>query len=618
MPDLPDLLAFELAGKHWDVFLLLPGAVLGAVVGLAANIWWDRMRAGSEPASTTAPSPPVAVTVPPDPSIHGNAIAGATAESHAASISTSAANITVNQVINLPRHSKGNGGGTSHSSPSDEIAAYAIGAFVAVVALIALYAWARPIIEISFLLVGALAAGLSLTLFVTTLMARVLGGLRWATIFGLSAAVFLAAALTPWIIHGAPYPFKDYDEVLRLVEARPFEVSGLYGGTGMKFVLAQLIGVVWTGGGALMALVVVASILGVSSLVDSRIDARLARFRQRPVLGVLLSAAIVGVGLWLMSGKAYERVEEASYARDVHAPRVFEIAASGSGTRRALTFRADEPVSVTLAISRDRRRAPVRTIGGEFSSGAGSIRFRLPRWRQATTFVLTLRTTDKAGNQGPARVLKLEVPGGAETHSAGVTARVSRVVGSAAAEVCGLLPARGKRRAARERSPRARVASAYLLILIDVSILMAALPRIHADLHFSGHGFVVGAERLHAGLRRAAAARSARRRRAWPPPHVCPWRRAIHRRLAGRRPRAVPGLDDRRPRGSGRRCRHPRSVDARAAVDQLPRRTPADPRDGRLRRTGRHRHQHRPHPRRREKSLGFGNELRRRTGRRHV
>ena len=75
----------------------------------------------------------------------------------------------------------------------------------------------------------------------------------------------------------------------------------------------------------------------------------------------------------------------------------------------------------------------------------------------------------------------------------------------------------------------------YLLILIDVSILMAALPTHPAPTSASRHRPVVGAERLHADLRRAAAARRARRRPARPPAHVHARHRPVHRRVAGRR-----------------------------------------------------------------------------------
>ena len=71
---------------------------------------------------------------------------------------------------------------------------------------------------------------------------------------------------------------------------------------------------------------------------------------------------------------------------------------------------------------------------------------------------------------------------------------------------------------------------------------------------------LVGAERLHAELRRPAAARRARRRHPRPPPHARGRHRALHARVAGRRTGAV-----------GRRGCSPRAR-CRASAPRSPRR----------------------------------------------
>ena len=99
------------------------------------------------------------------------------------------------------------------------------------------------------------------------------------------------------------------------------------------------------------------------------------------------------------------------------------------------------------------------------------------------------------------------------------------------------------------------ILTGYLLILLDVSILMAALPRIHADLGFSATGlsWAQNAYTLTFGgllLLGARVGDLLGRRRTF-----ILGIGAVHRGVAGGRARAVAGLDDRRPRRAGRRRR---------------------------------------------------------------
>ena len=99
------------------------------------------------------------------------------------------------------------------------------------------------------------------------------------------------------------------------------------------------------------------------------------------------------------------------------------------------------------------------------------------------------------------------------------------------------------------------ILAGYLLVLIDVSILMAALPSIRADLGFcdTSLSWAQNAYTLTFGgllLLGARAGDLLGRRRTF-----VLGIGAVHRRLAGRRPGAVAGLDDRRPRRAGHRRR---------------------------------------------------------------
>ncbi len=145
----------------------------------------------------------------------------------------------------------------------------------------------------------------------------------------------------------------------------------------------------------------------------------------------------------------------------------------------------------------------------------------------------------------------------------------------------------------------------YLMIILDVSVVITALPNIHRDLGFSDPGALLGPERLHPHLRRPAAARRPRGRPARTPPGLRRRHRPLHLRLDARRPRPVTRLAARRPRPAGRRCGDRRAFDPRPAHGQLPRGPRAHPRGRLVQRRRRSRRQRRPRPRRRAHHLGL-------------
>ena len=102
------------------------------------------------------------------------------------------------------------------------------------------------------------------------------------------------------------------------------------------------------------------------------------------------------------------------------------------------------------------------------------------------------------------------------------------------------------------------ILATYLMIVLDLSVIITALPSIAQSLT-SRPPPHLGPERLRADLRRPAAARRPDGRHPRPPPDVHGRRRALHRRLAARRPRAVAGLAALRARGAGRRRRDRRA-----------------------------------------------------------
>src|SRR6202012_5253364 len=114
------------------------------------------------------------------------------------------------------------------------------------------------------------------------------------------------------------------------------------------------------------------------------------------------------------------------------------------------------------------------------------------------------------------------------------------------------------------------ILGAYLMIILDTSIVITALPSIHRSLHFSDTGlsWVQNAYTLTFGgllLLGARAGDLLGRRRLFTvgvallPPA-----------LGRRRPRALGGRAPRRPRRPGHRRRHRRAGRARPPHDQLP------------------------------------------------
>ena len=115
------------------------------------------------------------------------------------------------------------------------------------------------------------------------------------------------------------------------------------------------------------------------------------------------------------------------------------------------------------------------------------------------------------------------------------------------------------------------ILATYLMIILDATIIITALPRIHEALGFSADRSVVGAERLHAHLRRVPPARRPGRRPPRASPHVPGRDRPVHRGLAVRRPRPVVGLAPGGPGPPGHRGGDRRPLDAGPAPDQLSR-----------------------------------------------
>ena len=166
-------------------------------------------------------------------------------------------------------------------------------------------------------------------------------------------------------------------------------------------------------------------------------------------------------------------------------------------------------------------------------------------------------------------------------------------------------PPAAPRSSGRDRAVAlALVLGAQLMIILDMTVVNVALPSIARDLHFSADRAVLGAQRLHADVRRPAAARRPGRGHPRPAPGVHGRSGAVHRGLAGRRPGHVGQAAAGRPGGAGRgrRDRHPR----RAGADhrQLPRGPGAHPRARPVHRRGHGRRVARPGPRRRDRPVG--------------
>ena len=144
-------------------------------------------------------------------------------------------------------------------------------------------------------------------------------------------------------------------------------------------------------------------------------------------------------------------------------------------------------------------------------------------------------------------------------------------------------PAGAARRGHHPALALAVIAACQLMVVLDATIVNIALPHIQQALGFSTTEPVLGGQRLHAHLRRAAAARRPGRRHPRPPPGVHLRHPAVHPRLAARRPRPELLAAARRPRPPGRRRRHRLAHRARADHHHLPRGPGAQPRVRRLR-----------------------------------
>ena len=143
------------------------------------------------------------------------------------------------------------------------------------------------------------------------------------------------------------------------------------------------------------------------------------------------------------------------------------------------------------------------------------------------------------------------------------------------------------------------------MIILDMTVVNIALPSIARDLHFSRDRPVLGAQRVHADVRRPAAARrpgratsSADAGCSWPGMALF----TVASLVGGPATSAGRLLAARAAAGRGRRGRHPR----RAGADhrQLPRGPGAHPRARPLHRRGHGRRVARPGARRRDHRVG--------------
>src|SRR3982751_2403457 len=99
---------------------------------------------------------------------------------------------------------------------------------------------------------------------------------------------------------------------------------------------------------------------------------------------------------------------------------------------------------------------------------------------------------------------------------------------------------------------------------------MVALPHVRDDLGFSPTALSWAQNAYTLAFGGMLLLGATRRRPARPAAHVRRRHRAVHRRVAGGRSRAVARGARRRPRGAGHRRRGARALDARAAGDELP------------------------------------------------
>ena len=143
------------------------------------------------------------------------------------------------------------------------------------------------------------------------------------------------------------------------------------------------------------------------------------------------------------------------------------------------------------------------------------------------------------------------------------------------------------------------IAGAQLMIVLDATIVNIALPSIQRALDFSATEPLLGPERVHARLRRPAAAGRPQRRPLRPPADVHHRHPDLRWREPGRRVRDDRGLAADLPGPAGRR-RSDRVADRPGAGDEhVPGGSGAEPRVRRLRGGLRRRRRNRADPRRR-------------------
>ena len=115
------------------------------------------------------------------------------------------------------------------------------------------------------------------------------------------------------------------------------------------------------------------------------------------------------------------------------------------------------------------------------------------------------------------------------------------------------------------------VLTAQLMFTLDATVVNVALPTDRHRPRLRPGLALVGAQRLHARLRRAAAARRPARRRLRTAPAVPRRRHRLHPRLAPRRPGPDPRVARRRPRRSRASARRwPRPAYSRCSPPALP------------------------------------------------
>ena len=153
------------------------------------------------------------------------------------------------------------------------------------------------------------------------------------------------------------------------------------------------------------------------------------------------------------------------------------------------------------------------------------------------------------------------------------------------------------RRAPNPSLVLAIILATYLMIILDATIVITALPKIHRALGFSSTGLSWVQNAYTLDLRGISPPRRPGRRHPGPPPRLHGRDRRVHPGFAGRGPGPVGLVAAAGPGRPGRRRRHGRTVDPGPAADQLPRGPRAGPGHRGLQRRGRRGRQRRARPR---------------------